>query len=111
MNKFLNNSFGREQKILQECPVCHSPRLGFRANVLEEGETNQLLYLTCPHCQSSIIMLISLGIFGVDSIGLLTDLSALEVMRYKDEPSLTANDLINLHQRLINNNFINNLTI
>jgi transcription elongation factor Elf1 len=98
-NKF--NYFSNEIKFIQECPVCHTPRRVVKARILEEGETNRLVYLTCSHCQSSIIMLISLGIFGVDSIGLLTDLIPQEVLKFKDQSIVKTNDLIDLHNFLL----------
>lgn len=107
----MNNKFNyNELKFIQECPACHTPRKIFKASVLEEDENNRLIYLTCPYCQSSIIMLISLGIFGLNSIGLITDLLPLEVIKFKDDEDIKANDLIDLHQYLINNNLINNLS-
>jgi len=106
-NKF--NYFSNEIKFIQECPVCHTPRRVIKASVLEEGETNRLIYLTCPACQSSIIMLISLGVFGVDSIGLLTDLLPLEVLKFKDTGLIGSNDLLDLHQILNNNSLLSAL--
>lgn len=105
MNNQINN-FNNEIKFIQECPVCHTPRRVIKANVLEEGETNRLIYLTCPACQSSIIMLISLGTFGIDSIGLLTDLLPLEVLKFKETNILGADDLLDLHQILNNNSLL-----
>lgn len=103
-NKF--NYFNNEIKFIQECPVCHTPRKVARARILEERETNRLVYLTCSHCQSSIIMLISLGIFGIDSVGLLTDLMPLEVLKFRDQEVVKTNDLIDLHNVLLTNGLI-----
>lgn len=95
-----------ELNLMQQCPVCHTSRRVIRANVLEEDETRRLLYLTCPACQSSVIMLIFLGVFGIDSIGLLTDLLPLEVLKYKELPELNTNDLLDLYLTLHNNTLL-----
>jgi hypothetical protein len=115
-NKYMNNNLNNNKfnflnngenssglKFIQECPVCHTPRRSFKANILEETDSNRLIYLTCSQCQSSVIMLVSLGLFGVDSIGLLTDLLPLEVMKFKEGSIVGANDLLDLHEILRHN--------
>jgi hypothetical protein len=104
-----NNLFNKEIKFMQQCPVCQTSRRLIKANILEEDETKRLLYLTCPTCQSSVIMLISLGMFGLESNGLITDLIPVEVLKYRQEEVINTNDLLDLHQIMAEKKFSINL--
>jgi len=111
MTDKFNNYFSQEKdiKIIQECPVCGKPRRVVRARVLEESQINRLLYLTCSHCHSSIILQISMGVFGINSVGLITDLKPLEVIKFREAMRVTANNLVDLHNILNSGSIMNAL--
>ena len=92
--------FNEGLKMMGKCPVCHNKFNPISAQILEEKNDNYLVYVRCQHCQSSVIAVITAGMFGVTSIGLITDLNAEEVLKFKNNKSINIDDVINTHQLL-----------
>ena len=87
-------------KLVSYCPLCENRYNLLEARVLEENETASLIYIRCRNCQSSILALIFNNQTGVGSVGLVTDLTADEVMKYRSGEGVTENDALDLYQVL-----------
>lgn len=92
-------------KLISFCPLCNKHYNPTRAFVLETEGTNHLVYVQCEHCSSSIVALVVAGTLGVSSLGLVTDLSPDDVLRFKDTPKLSADDVLELHKWIRSTNF------
>lgn len=80
------------------CPLCETKFNPFHARVLEAKEEAHLLHTQCQHCGTYIVSLICSTPFGLSSIGVITDLTAADVLKFKNQPKITCNDVIEFHQ-------------
>lgn len=70
------------------------------AKILEEREDAHLIHIECRRCSSSIVALILTGGIGISSVGLITDLTSDDVLKFKGTEDITSDDVLNLHQAL-----------
>ena len=94
----LNNE--ENQTFITYCPVCNLRYDPLEAKVLQEGKNSHLLHIKCRHCKSSILALIVSNNLGLNSIGLITDLSSDDVVKFKKDKVITHDDIIELHQSI-----------
>lgn len=73
------------------------------AHILGDNGESRLLHLRCQKCSSSILALVLLSPAGVNSIGLLTDLSFEDVRRFKSGNSVNTDDVLKVHEMMEKN--------
>lgn len=86
--------------IIARCPVCNLKYDPVEARILEEKQNVHLAYIKCYNCQAAILALIMNNGMGITSVGLITDLSADEVIKFKSKSTINSNDVIEIHQLL-----------
>lgn len=84
-------------RFISYCPLCHTYFSPQEAKVLEEAGDTHLLHFMCRKCFSSIVILVLASDLGVSSFGLITDLTEGDVMRFKDQPAVSPNDVITIY--------------
>lgn len=85
-------------KLVSFCPVCETRYHPMEARALAgEGET-QLLHVQCRKCQNAILALVHVNQVGASSVGLLTDLSYEDVVRFRAERVVHIDDVIEMHR-------------
>ena len=94
------NDFQKGLRLVSYCPLCHTQYLPMEASVLEERNDAHLIYAQCRTCNSSILALVYREEGGTCSVGLVTDLTKEEVMKYRNAEEITADDVIDVHQLL-----------
>lgn len=87
-------------KLVSYCPLCGSSYTPLKTKVLGEKDESHLLHIQCGNCSNAIIALIMMSSVGVSSVGLVTDLAHDEVDRFKSEPHISTNDVIDTHHLL-----------
>ena len=100
-NKKTNNNSHNgspSPSFLAYCPLCESKYDSFRAKVIDSRGDSRLLHTQCSKCGAYIISLISATPFGLSSIGIISDLSSDDVLKFKDQPKITCDDVIEFHQ-------------
>lgn len=65
----------------------------------EDGDT-RLVYVQCGKCRHALLALVLVNQVGASSVGLLTDLSYEDVLRLRENPKVSVNDVIDLHRIL-----------
>ena len=100
MGEKLFNLFNDNPTLITHCPICNLRYDPLEARVLEEGENAHLVYIKCRHCQSAILALIVASSLGISSIGLITDLSGDDILKFKTAKSISCDDVIEAHQFL-----------
>jgi transcription elongation factor Elf1 len=100
MSNFLNQLPLDGLKIISFCPICNEHHKLIEAKILEEKDRNHLIYLKCKKCNSSIVSLVTSDGMGINSIGLVTDLTAEDVLKFKNYPAISSDDVILIHQFL-----------
>ncbi len=87
-------------KLVSFCPVCETRYHPMQARVLAGRGETQLLHVQCRKCQNSILALVQVNQAGASSVGLLTDLCYEDVVRFRTSPTVTIDDVIEIHRFL-----------
>lgn len=95
-----NRLSGDSLRLISYCPLCEVSYNPLRARVLEERDDAHLVHIQCANCGSSIVALILNSTLGITSVGLVTDLTGDDVLRFKDEGHVTTNEVISFHNFL-----------
>jgi transcription elongation factor Elf1 len=85
---------------LIRCPVCNKKYRPTKILVLDEDDKRTTLHLTCEGCGASSMVFVSMGQFGVVSLGLLTDLKQSEARAVFHGEAISADQVIEAHQFL-----------
>lgn len=98
------NLWNESLKVVSQCPLCQSQRHRMKIRLLgQDGET-RLLHLRCSHCGGALLALVLIGPGAVSSIGVLTDLSAEDTLRFSHNEQVFENDVLAVHQFLQEDN-------
>ncbi len=94
------NSWHDGLRIVSYCPLCEAKFNPMEARVLgEDGETH-LLHVRCRSCANAILALVLVTKTGVSSVGLVTDLSYDDVVKFKAEGNVSIDDVLAVHGAL-----------
>lgn len=103
------NLFNEGVKVVSRCPLCDSPFDNLDTKILgEDGET-RLLHIRCQKCSNALLALILVSQGGISSVGLITDLSYEDVLRFRKGKTISTNDVIEIHQAVQEADFISKL--
>ena len=89
-------------KLISYCPLCNTHYNPNEAKVLEQREGAHLIHVQCGSCYSSIVAVIITGGIGVSSVGLITDLTGEDVIKFKDSEPVCEDDVIEAYEVLQN---------
>ena len=88
-------------RLVSYCPLCESSYNPMEARVLGEKEDGHLLHIRCKKCWNSILALVLVSNVGVSSVGLVTDLTFEDVVKFRETSSdVTIDDVIQIHELL-----------
>ena len=87
-------------KIISQCPVCRTSYNPLESAVIDEADSYHLLYIKCRRCHASVLALVMTNVFGLSSLGLVTDLDKHEVLRLKEAESISADEVLDFHEAL-----------
>lgn len=82
------------------CPVCNKKYRPAKMLVLDEDDKRTTLHLTCEDCGAASMVFVSMGQFGVVSLGLLTDLKQSEARHVFQGEAISSDNVIEAHQFL-----------
>ena len=84
-------------RLVSYCPVCETRYNPMQARMLgQDGETH-LLHVQCRKCHNSILALVLVNQVGASSVGLLTDLTYDDVIRFRSQSPVSIDDVIETH--------------
>ena len=87
-------------RLISYCPLCHTHFNPREAKVLDERGDSHLLHIECRCCRSSIVVLVLASELGISSVGLITDLKSDEVIKFKDLPEVSSDDVLDIYNEL-----------
>ena len=82
------------------CPVCGSQYNLQKLRILGERDQQLLAYIDCGVCSSALLSILSVGPTGMTAHGLVTDLTADEVVDSEQWRLVKADDVLELHEFL-----------
>ncbi|MFH0951869.1 MAG: hypothetical protein V1838_01635 [Patescibacteria group bacterium] len=94
-----------DTRVIKACPLCQTQYNPWQAQVLEERRDAHLVHVKCQKCGSAQVALILAGAVGVSTIGLITDLTPTDVIKFKDSDFVEVDDIMEIHQMLEENTF------
>ena len=80
--------------------MCNERYDPFQAKMLGANGDSHLWYVMCQNCLNSLMIVVLFGDFGVKSVGVLTDLTFEDVLRFKQTSPISVDDILNLHTTL-----------
>ncbi|MBI5794520.1 hypothetical protein HZA87_05595 [Candidatus Uhrbacteria bacterium] len=85
-------------KLVSFCPVCETRYNPMEARALAGIGETQLLHVQCRKCQNAILAIVHVNQVGASSVGLLTDLSYEDVVRFRSQSVVKIDDVIETHR-------------
>ncbi len=92
--------------LVSYCPLCGTNYNPKDARLLEEKDGAHLIHLQCRNCSSSIVAVIVAGGLGVSSVGLITDLTGDDVIKFKSAPRIDEDDVIEVYKAVSKGDFV-----
>jgi len=101
---------GEGLKLISRCPLCRASYDPLQARTLSENEDAHLVHVSCRKCENSVLALIFISRAGAArSVGLVTDCSYDDVVRFRRGHEVTVDDAIAFHELAAKQNFITQL--
>ncbi len=93
-------------RVISTCPVCNARYHSAELRILEERSDAQLVHVQCRKCRSSVLAVVLANQLGISSVGLVTDLSGEDVLKFRRQPVVSADDVLDVHLQLRQPSFI-----
>jgi hypothetical protein len=87
-------------RVITACPICNARYHSGELRILEEKTDAQLVHVQCRKCRASVLAVVLANHLGVSSVGLVTDLSGDDVLKFRRQPTISIDDVLDLHCRL-----------
>lgn len=84
-------------RLLKDCPVCQTNFQQSDIRVIDTYQNVHVLHLTCSGCAHAIISVCTVSSFGMSSVGMATDLSAIDAERVLDTDPIHEDELLSFH--------------
>lgn len=87
-------------RLISYCPLCNAHYNPAEAKILEQKDGAHLIHVECTVCRSSIVAVVIMGGMGISSVGLITDLTSQDVLRFKNTRPINEDDVIEAYRAL-----------
>ena len=94
--------FNENLKLVSVCPLCNAAKESLNAQVVEENEDMHLMHMECIKCGNAIIALVVHGANGLNSVGMLTDLTYKDVVKFRSSASVEIDDSLAFYEAMQN---------
>lgn len=84
-------------RVLTRCPLCQAAYGPEAAQMVGAKDDAHLVHLSCAGCGNAVLALVLLSSVGVSSVGLVTDLSYEDVLRFRESAPVSADDVLAAH--------------
>lgn len=93
------NIFER-MRVMQSCPMCNTEYKNGGVRVAQEDGGASLVHVSCSNCCGSLMAIVVESGVGVSSVGMITDMSYDDLVRFHNEAPVSADDCLHLHTLL-----------
>ena len=87
-------------KLLKDCPVCQTAFQTTDIRIVDTYDNVHLLHLTCGTCAHALLSIFAVSQMGMSSVGMATDLSALDAERVLDTEPIHEDEVLSFHALL-----------
>lgn len=93
-----NSSF---YPLLTHCPICHSLYAKEDVKLVEEVLHARLYHSACQSCGHGLLAYVIESAAGVSSLGLVTDTSGVDAVRFAEYEPVSAEECIDAHRLIL----------
>lgn len=101
LNGFRRRALPKRLQLLTACPLCSAAYKPAQAQILDEQHGRHLLHIQCERCGNAVLALLMTGAHGMSTVGMVTDLTGEDALRYKDALGVSPDDVIATHEMLL----------
>lgn len=80
------------------CPLCSKQYKPENLQVVEQAGDAFLAHSSCPHCSGAVLSLLYNDFWGINFLGLVTDLSYQDALRLKNTEAVSFDDALGTYQ-------------
>ena len=92
--------FEEGMRLIAHCPLCEAKLNPIRAELIEEREDMNIVHIQCTKCKGSLLVVLVQTNVGMSSVVMVSDLSYGDVCSFKQKGSISADQVIEIHQAL-----------
>ena len=92
--------FGENLKLVSVCPLCNAAKEAIKTQVVDENEDAQLLHMQCGECGSAVVAVVVHASNGLNSVGMLTDLTFADVTKFRSAAPIEIDDTLAFYEAL-----------
>jgi hypothetical protein len=92
------DSWSQRIKISTPCPACSTSFDVLHAKVIETYPDAHLVHFTCDKCRNALLAVVALSSDATQTVGLLTDLSYEDVLRFSKMQMISIEDVVDAHE-------------
>lgn len=92
------NGSANPLELITRCPLCSARYEPVFAKMLKSSPDAHLWHVLCRQCSHAMMIVIQVGEQGVNSVGLITDLSSDDVMKLAMASPVTIEDCLSMHE-------------
>lgn len=96
----MNIPSGYNQIVPKKCPVCGTQRKRLSFEPVNNSKTRTAIYVTCDECKTAIVFFVSQNEVGMMTVGMLTDLSRVEVEKFFRSKPISEDEVIDVYENL-----------
>jgi hypothetical protein len=102
-------SFQENSRLIAQCPICNAPVEKLDIRLIRETEGRQMVHIHCCDCLGSMVALLFHSGPGLASVGLVTDLSFGDLLKFTEEKEIGPDDVLEAHELLRTERFLGKL--
>ncbi len=87
-------------KVMRECPLCTHELVAEHIRTVESREGSHVLHARCPACSNSLIFLVGTTQVGIGLIGMISDLTYDDALRFRRKEAITDDQMIECYQAI-----------
>lgn len=86
-------------RVFSECPLCAHKYKRKEISLVEEDGNTQLVHIFCGECKHALLACIMVSHVGLGTVGMITDLSAEDAIRVRDNV-IESDDVLHISELL-----------
>jgi hypothetical protein len=90
-------SWNERLKQIASCPACQTSFEFLTTQVVETYSEAQLVHITCSKCRHALLAVIASLPDSTQTVGLVTDLTYEDVLRFSQAESISIKDVMDVH--------------
>ena len=99
------DSWREALKFMGRCPLCEGAYESKDARRFAQVGPANLVHLTCNKCSSGFVAMVMVGVAGLSSVGMVTDLNYEDARQLYNKEPITLDEVISGHEYLQNHLF------